>query len=103
MPPERQHGLLLDRLGGTVLGNGGHDAGLGNLDDGVRGDFQLHGVLLDFAYDAVDAAGGNHLVTSLEAVLALLEFLLLLALRADEQEVEEPICVWDIFIRVWTG
>ena len=31
-------------------------AGLGNLDDGVRGDFQLHRVLLDFAYDAVDAA-----------------------------------------------
>ena len=88
---EREHvlQLLLDRFGGTILGNGGHDAGLGNLDDGVRGDFQFHGVLLNLAYDAVDAACRDHFITSLEAVLAFLELLLLLALWADEQEVED--------------
>ena len=81
--------LLFGRFGRTILGDVAYDAGLINLDDDIGCDFQLHGVLLHFADDAVDATGADDFITLLETVLACFELFLLLLLRADEQEIED--------------
>lgn len=81
--------LLLGSFGRAVLSNGADDAGLGNLDDHVGSNLHLNSCILHFADDAVDAACGDDLIAGFQGVLAVLHFLLLFALGADEQEVED--------------
>jgi len=52
----------------------------------VAVDLDEYGPFLDFENGAVDSAGGDNLITLLEGVAEIFEFLLLLALRTDHEK-----------------
>jgi hypothetical protein len=82
-----QHGKY--ELLGAGLGVILDKAVLVDLDLDVAADLEHDGgsVLLHFVDDSVDTARGNDLVTLLEFLAEILQFLLLLALRTDHEEI----------------